>query len=189
MPPPLLRVRSDWCSTGCNRPSGGRNILGSVDVEIVIHAAAGAIPIADACRHRFQPMPPCRAGLAARETAIQLHQGAPVPAGLVLQLADQLSPRRSGHGAAVSPAAQHPPDAQVFDGDPLVLLDQPCCELVQVIPARVGDPGVDARADSNSARGLRPKRSGQPAPGSAWGDEAHWWCRCPPTTGATQPAL
>jgi len=48
---------------------------------------------------------------------------------------------------------------------------------------------IDCRADSNSTRGLRLKPRGQPAPGSPWGDEAHSWCRCPRTTGATQPAL
>lgn len=144
MPPPLLRVRSDWCSTGCNRQSGGQNILGSVDVAIVMHAAAGAIPVADVLRHRFNNMPTSRAGFAAREEAIHLDEGASVPTGLVFQLADQLSPTRVGNRAAVSLAAQHPLDAQILDGDQLVLLDQPCRELVQVIPARVGDPGVDA---------------------------------------------
>lgn len=144
MPPPLVRVRSDWCSTGCNRQSGGQNILGSVDVAIVMHATAGAIPVADVLRHRLHHMPTSRAGFAAREEAIHLHQGAPIPAGFVFQLANQLTPARISDRAAVSLATQHPLHAQVLDGDQLVLLDQPCRELVQVIPARVGDPGVDA---------------------------------------------
>lgn len=144
MPPPLLRVWSDWCSTGCNRQSGGQNILGSVDVAIVVSTAAGAVPVADVLRHRLHHIPTSRAGFAAREEAIHLHQGAPVPVGLVLQLPDQLAPRCISDRAAVSLAAQHPLDAQVLDGDQLVLLDQPCREFVQVIPARVGDPGVDA---------------------------------------------
>ena len=143
MPPPILRVRSDWCSTGCNRQSGGQNILGSVDVAIVMHAAAGAAPVADAFRHRFHHMATRRAGLAAREKAIHLYKGAPIPVGLVFQLADQLTPRRIGDRAAVSLAPQHPLHTQVLDGDQLVLLDQPCRELVQVIPAGVGDPGVN----------------------------------------------
>lgn len=109
-----------------------------------MHTAAGAIPVADALRHRLHHMPTSRAGFAAREKAIHLDEGAPVPAGLVLQLADQLTPARISNRAAVSLAAQHPLDAQVLDGDQLVLLDQPCRELVQVIPARVGNPGVDA---------------------------------------------
>jgi hypothetical protein len=144
MPPPILRDWSDWCSTGCNRQSGGQNILGSVDVAVVMHTAAGAIPVADALRHRLHHMPASRASLTAREEAIHLHQGASVPVGLVLQLPDQLAPRCISDRAAVSLAAQHPLHAQVLDGDQLVLLDQPCRELVQVIPARVGDPGVDA---------------------------------------------
>ncbi len=142
MPPPLLRVRSNWCSTGCNRQPGGQDILGGIDVAVVLSTAAGAVPVTDVLRHCFHHMPTLRTGFAARKEAIHLHQGAPVPAGLVFQLPDQFTPCRIGNGSAVSLAPQHPLDAQGLDGDQLVLLDQPCRELVQVIPAGVGDPGV-----------------------------------------------
>lgn len=143
MPPPLLRVRSNWCSTGCNRQPGGQDILGGIDVAVVLNTAAGTVPVADVLRHRFHHMPTLRTGFAARKEAIHLHQGAPVPAGFVLQLPDQLAPCRIGNGSAVSLTPQHPLHAQVLDGDQLVLLDQPCRELVQVIPAGVGNLGVD----------------------------------------------
>lgn len=143
MPSSLLRVRSYWCSTGCNRQPGGQDIRSSVPIPIVLSTAAGTFPVADVLRHRIHHMPALRTGFAAREEAIHLHEGAPVPAGFVFQLANQRAPRRIGNGAAVSLAPQHPLDAQVLDGDQLIFLDQPCRELVQVILAGVGNPDVD----------------------------------------------
>jgi hypothetical protein len=143
MPPPLLRVRSNWCSTGCNRQPGGQDIFGGINVAIMQSTTTGTFPVTDTLRHRFHHVPALRTSLAAREEAVYLHQGAPIPIGFVLQLTDQLAPRRIGNGSAVSLTPQHPFDAQVLDGDQLVFLDQPCRELMQVIFARVGDPGVD----------------------------------------------
>jgi len=85
--------------------------------------------------------------------------------------------RRAGQGFS-SPSAGPESGPNMQDG-----------ALGIILPLGAQQVGLQhlRRADSNSARGLRPKRSGQPAPGSALDAEVHAWCRCP--VRLAKPAL
>ena len=78
------------------------------------------------------------------EPAVDRRQFAAVPGGLVLQHGAQLPPGRVADGAGQPAVLDHVAHGQVLDHDRLVLTNEPSGQLVQVVPAPVGDPGVDA---------------------------------------------
>ena len=86
--------------------------------------------------------PAHRAHLRRGEPAVDHDQVAAVPPALVLHHAPQLPPARVADGAGQGVVAEHVPDLQVLDHDRLVLADEPSRQLVQMVTAAVGDPGV-----------------------------------------------
>src|SRR5690606_15671695 len=86
----------------------------------------------------------CATALATRIPAINLDQGPSVPLGFVSELPNKFPPRRIidvfGEGAV----ADHVRDSEALHHDRLVLTDQAGGELLEMVPAPVGNPGVDA---------------------------------------------
>src|SRR5262245_31704068 len=88
-------------------------------------------------------MPTDRTPLGTGVPAVDRDHGPPIPARLVLQLAQQFPPAhiRNGFGQAV--ILQHALDGQRLDTDHLVLADESGRELVLEITPPVGDTRVE----------------------------------------------
>src|SRR5579863_945208 len=76
--------------------------------------------------------------------AINLYEGASVPAGLVLQLAHELSPTHIADTLGEAVVLEHVLDRQALDAHHLVFADNARRELVLVVPPPISDPGVDS---------------------------------------------
>lgn len=105
-------------------------------------AALGAGPLAHLEWHLGYGMPAVAAPLAGGIPAVDAYECAPVPLRLVFQLAQELGPTRVRDGLGELPVLLHVADGQRLHGDHLVLAHQPCGELVQEIPAGVGNVGM-----------------------------------------------
>ena len=105
-------------------------------------APQGQRPLPHVQRHPVADGPARRTHLRRREPAVDHDQVAAVPLALVLHHGPQLPPARVGDGAGQAVVAEHVADLQVLDHDRLVLADESSRELVQVVTAAVGDPGV-----------------------------------------------
>lgn len=136
-------MRSYTVSTGRRRQPGGEIVACRVHVA-VMHRAAVARPLADVQRHLRPDRPAGPAQLGAGEPAVDHHEFAPVPGALVLQHGAQFHPRRVRDGAREPAVLQQVADGEVLDHDRLVLTDETSRQLVQEVPAPVGDPGMDA---------------------------------------------
>src|SRR5690348_13187833 len=82
--------------------------------------------------------------LTRRVPAINLNESAPVPTGLVLQLAHKLAPSHVVDGFSERMVLDHILDCQTLDTDHLVFVNNATGELVLVIPPSVSDTRVDA---------------------------------------------
>lgn len=92
MPRRLTPGQSYSVSTGSNRPPGGRDVPRCVHVPVVERSAALARPRAHVERHRLDEPAAFRACLTGWKPPVDRDHLAPVPVGLVLQLAG-LEPR------------------------------------------------------------------------------------------------
>ena len=79
----------------------------------------------------------------------------PYQAALYSSMPRQLPPGRVADGAGKRVVLDHVADGQVLDHDRLVFANEPSGQLVQVVPAPVGDPGVHP---GDLAPGLVPVR-------------------------------
>lgn len=124
---------TDTHSAGYPRQSGGSDVDGSVHVTIMDGATIRARPFTIGERQ----LVPSRSAFATcfrgRKEAIDLDQPSFVPRRLIGQHQDQFTPARIGDGSAATLGAQHPLHRHGFDGDRLVLADQPSAEFVQEV--------------------------------------------------------
>lgn len=84
-----------------------------------------------------------RTGFAGGVPPINLDHGAPVPGGLVLQLAYKLAPADISDGFGKARMLHHVLDRQALTADRLVLTDQLGGELVLVVSSSIGNARMD----------------------------------------------
>ncbi|MCP2236382.1 hypothetical protein LY41_002201 [Prauserella halophila] len=159
MPRRLASGRSHSVSTGCNRPPGGRTVLGGVHVPVVGRSATGACPRAHVQRHRLGEPAAGRARLTGGRPAVNRDHLAAVPVGLVLQHRTQLRPRGVGDGTRQRMVAHHAGHVQILEHDRLVLTNEPSTRFVRIIPPAVGDlpsrerhQRIDTSVDTDDVR-------------------------------------
>ncbi|MBP2346303.1 hypothetical protein JOF58_005163 [Streptomyces cinnamonensis] len=146
-------MRSDTRSTGSGRQPGGQQIDCCVLVPVMDRPTALTRPLPDVEGHRTRRRPAERTHLGTGEPTVDGDQFPPVPGRFVLQHGPQLAPGRITHRPGDPAVPQHVADGQVLDHERLVLTHESSRQLVQVIPAPVGDPGMDPR---NPLTGLGP---------------------------------
>ena len=86
-----------------------------------------------------------RTALGTGVPAIDRDERPPVPAGLVLQLAEQLPPADIGDGLRQAVILQQVFNAERLDTDHLVLADESSRQLVLKITTAISDAGMDTR--------------------------------------------
>ena len=168
--------RSDTVSTGEHRQPGGTNVAGRVDVAVVARPAA-ARPLPHVQRQAVAGRPrtpntPSTTGTSGRRrpgrgrttgTCTPACPAAPASAASEMARARRV-------------VAEHVADLQVLDHDRLVLADEPSRQLVQVVAAPVGDPGVhpgdlaggpSPGSPTRAACGPAPVAPGRAGPGRA----------------------
>ncbi len=118
--------------------------------------SAGARPLAHVERHPALQGAAGRAQLGRGEPPVHGDHLASVPVGLVLQHGPQLGPGRVTDGTRQPPVPEHVPDGQILDHDRLVLTNESSGELVQEVPAPVGNSRV---SPPDPESGLRPIRT------------------------------
>lgn len=132
-------------STGRHRQPGGQKGCRGVYVPVVPGATALAGPLTDVQGQLLADQTTGGTGLARREEAIDRDEFAPVPGALVLQHGAQLRPRSIGDGTREGVVAEQVADVQILDHDHLVLMNESSGQLVQKVPAPIGDPRMNAR--------------------------------------------
>ena len=114
-------------------------VRGRVVVPVVVHTASGALPILDAKHNGAVDVTACRAHLAARKPAVDLHDLAPVALGLGLQKSGEDPDSDVQNAAREAVVFDHPAQVQVFNANRVEALHHFGGELVRSIHARVGD--------------------------------------------------
>lgn len=84
-------------------------------------------------------VPTAAAQLAAGEEGPYLHQGLMLPGRLVLELAGQLTPRGVSNGLGQLVIFEHAAYIETLHADDIVVPDQLCGELMQVVLPAVGN--------------------------------------------------
>src|SRR5690348_7263901 len=96
-------------------------------------------------RKRVENMPAGKAALAAGIPLVNLDECASIPVGLVLQLANELTPTDILNGLRQRGMFDHRLHAQTFDAYRLVLTNDAGREFVQEVLATVNDTCVNTR--------------------------------------------
>ncbi len=138
-------MRSHIRSTGSDRQPGGQKIDRGVPVPVVSGPAGLTGPLSDAQGHRVGDHPAGRAQPGTGEPPVDNDQLAAVPGCLVLQHRPQLAPRGVTDGTCQRVVPQHVGDRQILDHERLVFTHETSRQLVQEVPAPIGDPGMDPR--------------------------------------------
>ena len=132
---------TDFAITGYREPRG-KNVVRSVFVAVVHNPTGWTRPDANVEGKTFDDVPTTVACLAAREEAINLQQGPPVPLALVRQEREKHAPRGVGNNTSEAVVLEHPQYVQILDDDHLVFANQSSAELVEMIAPLVSDTSV-----------------------------------------------
>ena len=106
--------------------------------------AGGARPGTNAERKFFDDVATGAARLAARKEAIDFDQRTTVPFRFVAELADEFRPASIRDCTREAPILDHSTDVQILDDNRLVFANESSAELVGIVPASIGDSGVQA---------------------------------------------
>ena len=109
------------------------DILGGIDVSVMVRAAMRAVPRPNVQRLCFCDAITLGTGLGAREPATAFDEGFTFARRFVFQKSNQHSEAHVGHGPSELVVLQHPLHMQVFDGDDLVFVYDPSRQLVEVV--------------------------------------------------------
>jgi hypothetical protein len=138
----LVPGRSHSGSTGCDRPPGGQDVTGRIDVPIMAYPTSGASPLANVQRQPVEQVPTGATGLTRWIPSVNHNHTAAIPVNLVLQHRPELGPRRVRDGTRQVPMSHHVTNAEILDHNRLVLADEPSRQLMEKVPAPVDDPTV-----------------------------------------------
>ncbi len=147
-----MSIRSYVRSTDCNGVSHRQNILGCVDIPVVVRPAVGAIPFPDIQRQLFNNVTAMPTALRTREPSVNLHQGSTVPKSFIFQLPHQFSPccitdgtgefgildpygfaSRFKSGNPPNALAHHVLNCQILNHYRLVFTNQSGCQFVAMV--------------------------------------------------------
>ena len=160
--------RSDGSYTASTHSDGlpdRQDILGRVDIAVMVSPALGTGPSAHTQRERVQQMSTGGTGFATREPSVDCHNRDAGRLRFGFNHADRRADRgvRQGTGQAV--VLDQAPEMEVFEIDGIEPTHERRTELVQAIATRISDPLMQAR----HAAGLCPPmirtllRSSQPS--------------------------
>lgn len=123
---------------GCDSTSR-KNVLGRVEVPVVPGAAGRASPCPGRQVEPVEQVPAVRAGLRGRVPAVDHSEGASGAFGLVFEHAPKLAPCRVTDRFGEPAVFHHVRNREVFDGDQVVVADDPGGGLVEEVGAGVAD--------------------------------------------------
>ena len=138
-------ARSAVRSLGCRCPSDlgpGGEVSGGIAVPVYNEPAAVAAEHPLAQLHWRRDPPTLRAGPGGWHPAVTDDQFSAKPIRFVVELPGQLGPGGVTDGAGESSVAEQVGDGEVFQAKPIVGLDELAGDLVQEVPAHVGDACV-----------------------------------------------
>lgn len=134
-----MLIRSYTRSTDFNRVSHGKNVMGCVDISVVVDATSRTVPFTNIQRQLAHNMPTVPTPFRAREPAVDSCHSSPIPVRFIAQLTDKLTPSRITDCSRELAVFEHILHSQVFHDDVLVFPHQSGRQLVQKIFARIGN--------------------------------------------------
>ena len=93
-----MPIRSYTRSTDRNRVSHGQDVLGRIDVSVMVGATLRAVPFPNIQRQPLNDMAAMATALRTGEPLVNLDQGSAIPLSLVLQLSHQFAPASIADG-------------------------------------------------------------------------------------------
>jgi hypothetical protein len=138
-----MPIRSDVRSTDYHRQPGGENIVGGIDVSVVVCPTFRAIPLSDIKRQFINNVTAVPTAFRTRKPTVNFYQCSTVPLALVLQLTNQLTPTSVGDVLSQLVVLHHILHRQVLDSKRLVFTYQSSRQLVKEICSSVGNSCVN----------------------------------------------
>ena len=135
-------MSSNVRSTGSHREPRGQDITGGIYVAIVLCLAGWTRPVTNAERKSVENVPAAGALLTAWTVLIDLQEGPSVPSALVLKLPKQLSPTGVGDRTRQRAVANHILNAERFDDDHLVFVNESSAQLMDIVPPLIRSASV-----------------------------------------------
>src|SRR5579862_8253666 len=122
-----------------------------VQVAVMPDSTVRARPLPLPKSQRLEHQSAHRASLRARIEPVDLHEGAPIPLSLVLELSDELREGRVGEGSGEASIAKHPGHVEVLHHERLVFAHEGGRDLVVPVVSAIPNPGM---GPSQSSPGL-----------------------------------
>lgn len=147
---PWSYTLSTGVTSGHSGPSFVQDIDSRVDISVVNSSADGTLPLADRQRQLIQNIPAMVTSLAGREETIHLVDIRTTPFTLIFEHPSKGSPTRRSDGFCQPPIPDHTEHIQVLYADQSVATYQFCAQLLQEVPALIGNLFVLASKQDTS---------------------------------------
>jgi hypothetical protein len=119
-----MPIRSYVRSTDANRKSSGENILGGINVSVVVRSTLWTSPLSNIKRQFIDYVTAMSTTFRAGKASVNFNQRPTVPLALVFQLSNQLGPASISDRLCKFVVLQHILHSQILDSNRLIFAYQ-----------------------------------------------------------------